>query len=137
MGIYNDIALERARATCLLATGAHDLGAVFEEQQNRYDEYYNYGEDSTTTGYDFGSTTAVVPDATEAAYDVTYAVAEEGATASYSDESMPAQTTAEDLGPPDFKCCGIGFNGKKYDTKTEACCEDGSTAASEADCFLL
>ena len=126
--IYNDIALERARATCLLASSAHDLGAVFDESQNRYDEYYNYGnEDSTSTAYDAGTTQQSLE--SEAAYDVTYA----DETTAYE---APA-TTAEDLGPADYKCCGIGFTGKKYDTKTEACCEDGSTAASEADCFLL
>lgn len=127
--IYNDIALERARATCLLASSAHDLGAVFDENQNRYDEYYTYGEDSTTSGYDAGTTQNSVS-STAVAYDVTYAADE---TTAYES----GQTTAEDLGPADYKCCGIGFGGKKYDTKTEACCEDGSTAASEADCFLL
>ena len=49
----------------------------------------------------------------------------------------PKLSTAGTPGVPDYKCCGIGFTAQKYDANNQACCEDGSVAASEADCFLL
>ena len=127
--IYNDIALERNRATCLLATGSNDLGAVFDAAADRYDEYYAYGDDATTTTSGFDYSTAEAEGVTSGlAY-------EEEATTVASYEAV--ETTAIDLGEPDFKCCGIGFGATKYDAKRQACCEDGSVQASEADCFLL
>merc|ERR1712048_578688 len=129
--IYNDIALERARATCLLAAKANDLGAIFEANNDRYDEYYSYdNNDATTTAdaYDSGITTTSY-DANGDDYSLGY---EADATT-----TAAAGTTAGTPGIPDYRCCGIGFAAKKYDANVEACCDDGSTAASEADCFLL
>ena len=127
--IYNDIAIERSRATCLFAEAATDLGAVFEANTERYDEYYSYGEDATTTNsYDLATSAFE-------AYDVTYDADDAVETSAAAYDAL--ETTAGEPGIPDFKCCGIGFGAKKYDANVEACCEDGSVAGSEADCFLL
>jgi hypothetical protein len=53
--IYNDIALERTRSTCLLSSGANDLGSVFDAAADRYDEYYSYGNDDMSTTIDLSS----------------------------------------------------------------------------------
>lgn len=128
--IYNDIAFERSRATCLLAAEGNDLGAVFERNNERYDEYYAYGEDATTTNAYGVATSAMTGDA----YGVTY----DAETNDYetSSVSYDDSTTAGEPGVPDYKCCGIGFAGQKYDSNAQACCEDGSIQNSEADCFL-
>merc|ERR1712048_1482009 len=127
--IYNDIAIERSRATCLFAQSGSDLGAVFEANNERYDEYYSYGDATTTNSYGLATS------GMELAYDVTYEAANDYETsASYNDATT---TEAATPGVPDYRCCGIGFGAKKYDFNAEACCKDGSVAASEADCFLL
>lgn len=128
--IYNDIALERARATCLLATKGNDLGAVFEAANDRYDEYYSYQDGTTTVNAYAAETTAYGADGAD--YSLGYE-ADGTTTASFSGDT----TTAGEPSIPDYRCCGIGYAAKKYDANMEACCDDGSTAASEADCFLL
>jgi hypothetical protein len=137
--IYNDIAIERSRATCLFAQGGTDLGAVFEANQERYDEYYTYGDATTTASYDFA--TSAGAETTADLYDVTYAAEE---VYDYAESTTAAgttdygfTTTTEEPAIPDWRCCGIGFSAKKYDANVQACCEDGSVAATEADCFLL
>lgn len=123
--IYNDMVFERNRATCLLSTSATDLGAVFESANDRFDEYYDeyVAEDmASTTAYDFQTS----------AFD--YDLAYDASTTEIP--SYEAATTEAQLGPPDFKCCGIGFGGRKYDVNSAACCDDGSVAGSEADCYL-
>ena len=127
--IYNDIALERNRATCLTATGGEDLALVFESRADeRYDEYYNdYGTDSTSTASDY-----IVE--TTANLETQYALEYEAETTA---EAITTPEPTEEPLPEDFKCCGIGFAAQKYDANNQACCEDGSVAASEADCFLL
>jgi hypothetical protein len=129
--IYADIAFERSRATCLLTAAGTDLGAVFERNNERYDEYYSYGEDATTTNA-YGVVTSAFDGE---AYGVTYDAEEsdyETSAAAYDAVS----TTAGTPGVPDYKCCGIGFGATKYDANSQACCEDGSIQSSEADCFL-
>ena len=128
--IYSDIAVERSRSTCLLSSSGNDLGLAFERANERYDEYYAYGEDDATTtaeaAYSIATTdNAIVDD---------YALAYEDATTTAIPEAITS--TGEPL-PNNWKCCGIGFSGQKYDTNAQACCDDGSTAESEADCFLL
>lgn len=127
--IYSDIAVERSRATCLLSASGNDLGLAFERANERYDEYYAYGDDSTTTmegAYSVATSEAAVVDDYELAY--------EEATTTAFPESVTS--TAEPL-PNNWKCCGIGFAGQKFDANAQACCDDGSIADSEADCFLL
>jgi len=128
--VYNDIAIERSRATCLFAQAGNDLGAVFEAANERYDEYYSYGDATTTNAYGLATS------AMDIAYDVTYESEDYAASTTASDYAGET-TTAGEPSIPDYRCCGIGFAAKKYDSNAEACCEDGSVAASEADCFLL
>jgi hypothetical protein len=128
--VYNDIAIERSRATCLFAQSGSDLGAVFEANNERYDEYYSYGDSTTTNSY--GLATSAMEDN---AYGVTYETEDYGNTSAAAADYD--ETSAGEPGLPDYRCCGIGFGAKKYDANAEACCEDGSVAASEADCFLL
>merc|ERR1712048_146599 len=92
---------------------------------------YSYAEDATTTDA-YGVVTSAFDGE---AYGVTYDAEEsdyETSAAAYDAVS----TTAGTPGVPDYKCCGIGFGATKYDANSQACCEDGSIQASEADCFL-
>jgi len=128
--IYSDIAVERSRSTCLLSSNGNDLGLAFERANERYDEYYAYGEDGATTTAEAAYSVAT----SENALVDDYALAYDDATTTAIPEAITS--TAEPL-PNNWQCCGIGFSGKKFDSNAQACCDDGSIADSEADCFLL
>lgn len=115
--VYNDIALDRKRVKCLIATNGKDMATRID--------FYNEALAAKESDYSFyydGEVTATTDPVSE--YVMPEAYAYEGDDIEYGFEATTPwpETEAEEV-PNDFMCCGRGFSGKKYNANSHECCE--------------
>lgn len=129
--VYNEISLERHRAKCLLMDSgsdvAKDIEKINEELSAKESQYDYFGDMTSEAPYD--GTTAQMDNYAEAyGYDDPGLDYDQGADSDGSDAEASTET--------DYMCCGRGLSGKKFNTHTEECCDDGGVGIlGDFECF--
>ena len=130
--VYNQIAFERRRCTCLLGVPTVDSNSQIDMFRMKGN---GRSDDKNTDYYDYVINDAFLTD--EFGGDWQYTSTEGYTMEAFGDDmyefsTVEVQTTAAQVyAPPDYACCGLGFGGEKYDQNMKQCCPEGAKLLGE------